>query len=417
MDAFSYTDGALHAEDTCVDDLAARFGTPLYVYSRQALTSAWKAYDEAFAEIDHLVCYAVKANSNLSVLQVMAGLGSGFDIVSVGELRRVLKAGGDPRQIVFAGVGKSDEELSEAISANILSINVESRSELRALSSLAGHVAKPVPISLRVNPDVDAKTHPYISTGLSENKFGIPMDEARALYLELGQSSQFEVLGIDIHIGSQLTDIAPYRAAIERALRLVDDLREHGVVIHHLNIGGGIGIQYRDESPPEPTKLAEIVRQPALDRGLKVLMEPGRSVVGNAGVLLTKVRFVKTNGVKQFAVVDAAMNDLIRPALYDAWQEIVPSRMRSNIEQVEYDVVGPICETGDFLGLKRSLAIEEGDLLAVRSSGAYGFVMSSNYNARLRAAEVLVDGEAVHLARARESYDDLIRGESLCDWV
>ena len=410
---FRYIDNRLHAESVDLEALAHEHGTPCYVYSRLAIEERWRAFDSAFADTPHLVCYAVKANGNLAVLDTLARLGSGFDIVSSGELQRVLRAGGEPARTVFAGVGKTGEEVAQALRAGVACINVESAQELQRVSEVAVSLGIDAPVSLRVNPDVDAQTHPYISTGLRDNKFGIPIGEAPALYRHGHGLPGLRMVGVDCHIGSQLVSLAPMAAALERVLRLVDALRGDGLSIEHVNVGGGMGIRYRDEQVPEPRALAEIIGSSVRDRGLSLLCEPGRAIVGNAGVLLTRVQYLKSNGDKHFAVVDAAMNDLLRPALYQAWQGIDPVNMapRKDVESRCYDVVGPVCESADFLGKDRDLALVQGDLLAVRSAGAYAFSMSSNYNARPRAAELLVDGDAVHLARRRENIDDLLTQE------
>ncbi len=410
MDYFNYRGGRLCAEEVELAAVAAEHGTPCYVYSRATIERHWRAFDEALAGQDHLVCYAVKANSNLAVLNVMARLGSGFDIVSVGELERVLRAGGDPDKIVFSGVGKRTDELRRALEIGIHCFNVESAQELERLDNVAGGMKRRAPVSLRVNPDVDAKTHPYISTGLKENKFGIDIGAAPALYARAAALRHIEVVGVDCHIGSQLTEVAPFVAALERVLTLIDRLAAQGIVLRHLDIGGGLGITYNSETPPSPAVYAAALCERLQGCGLKVLIEPGRAIVGNAGVLLTRVEYLKRAPQKNFAIVDAGMNDLIRPALYDAWQAIVPVVERPG-ETVRYDVVGPVCETGDFLGKDRALCIESGDLLAVRSAGAYGFSMSSTYNSRPRAAEVMVDGAKTYLVRARQGIEDLMAGE------
>ena len=412
MDYFNYRDGRLYAEDVALAAIAAEHGTPCYVYSRATIERHWHAFDNALGGQDHLVCYAVKANSNLAVLNVMARLGSGFDIVSVGELERVLRAGGDPAKVVFSGVGKRDDELRRALEAGIHCFNVESAGELERLNSVAGEMGRRAPASLRVNPDVDARTHPYISTGLKENKFGIDIAAAPQLYRHAANLPHIELIGVDCHIGSQLTEVAPFVAALERVLALIHDLAAQGVELRHLDIGGGLGITYNAETPPSPEVYATALREHLRGRKLKVLVEPGRAIVGNAGVLLTRVEYLKHTPHKNFAIVDAGMNDLLRPALYDAWQAVVPVAERDG-DLTHYDVVGPVCETGDFLGKQRPLCIEPGDLLAVRSAGAYGFSMSSTYNSRPRAAEVMVDGAKVHVVRARESIEDLMRGENV----
>ena len=410
MDHFSYRHGQLCAEEVSLTQIAAQHGTPCYVYSRATIERHWRAFDAALADVDHLVCYAVKANSNLGVLSVMARLGSGFDIVSVGELERVLRAGGDPNKIVFSGVGKRADELRRALEVGIHCFNVESAAELERLNEVAAEMGTRAPVSLRVNPDVDAKTHPYISTGLKENKFGIDIAEAPALYARAAQMAHIEIIGIDCHIGSQLTQVRPFVDALQRVLALVDQLAQQGITLKHLDIGGGLGITYREEMPPSPVDYAGALLPQLRARGMKVLIEPGRAIVGNAGILLTRVEYLKKTEHKNFAIADAAMNDLLRPALYGAWQEIVPVSPRGG-ELQPYDVVGPVCETGDFLGKDRALCIAPGDLLAIRSAGAYGFSMSSQYNSRPRAAEVMVDGEQVRVVRARETLEELMRGE------
>jgi len=412
MDHFLYRDGVLHAEDVALPELAARFGTPCYVYSRATIERHWRAFDDAFTGQPHLVCYAVKANSNLGVLSVLARLGSGFDIVSVGELERVLRAGGRAERVVFSGVGKREDEMRRALEAGIRCFNVESEAELDQLDRVAGSMGRRAPVSLRVNPDVDAKTHPYISTGLKENKFGIPIDAAPALYARAADMANVDIVGVDCHIGSQLTEVAPFVDALDRVLALVDALAAQGITIRHLDIGGGLGIRYHDETPPEPADYAAAMHRRLAGRELEILMEPGRAIVGNAGVLVTRVEYLKPTPAKHFAIVDAAMNDLLRPSLYGAWQDIVPVQPHDG-EAAHYDIVGPVCETGDFLGKDRALALEAGDLLAVRSAGAYGFSMSSNYNSRPRAAEVMVDGAEAHLVRARETLDQLMAGEAV----
>ena len=413
MDHFQYRDGALYAEAVALSDIADAFGTPCFVYSRATLERHWRAFDDALGEHPHLICYAVKANSNLAVLNVLARLGSGFDIVSGGELARVLAAGGEPGKILFSGVGKREDELAEALRVGIRCFNVESSSELRRLSRVAARLGLEAPVSLRVNPDVDAGTHPYIATGLKENKFGIPIAGAEAVYLEAARLPNIRVVGIDCHIGSQLTAVAPYVETLERVLALAERLAARGIDVTHVDLGGGLGIRYRDETPPEPAEQARALLAGINGQPYEILLEPGRAIVGNAGILLTRVELLKHSEYKNFAVVDAAMNDLIRPALYGAWQDIVAVLPRADGERRRYDVVGPICETGDFLGKDRDLALIAGDLLAVRSSGAYSFVMSSNYNSRPRAAEVMVDGETMHLVRPRETLADLYRDERL----
>ena len=399
-------------EGVALERIAHEVGTPCFVYSRAAIERAWRGYDRALAGIAHEVCYAVKANSNLAVIDVLGRLGAGFDIVSGGELERVLAAGVPAERIVFSGVGKRDPEMAAALAAGVGCFNVESDQELGRLAAIAARLGKQAPVSLRVNPDIDALTHPYITTGLRENKFGIPIDDAPALYAEAAASPSITVRGIDCHIGSQLASLDPFLDALERLLALVDSLARSGIRISHLNLGGGLGIRYRDESPPEPAELAGALVKRLAGRDLVLVLEPGRSIVGNAGVLLTRVEYLKRNGDKRFAIVDAAMNDLIRPALYGAWQEIVPVKPREGVPE-PFEIVGPVCESGDFLGHERPLVLEPGDLLAVRSAGAYGFVMSSNYNTRPRAAEVMVDGERYHVVRRRERARDLFAGESM----
>ncbi len=413
MDHFNYREGRLHAEDVPLDEIAERFGTPCYVYARATLEQHWHAFDCALAGRPHLVCYAVKANSNLAVLNLLARLGSGFDIVSGGELARVLAAGGDPGRVVFSGVGKQVWEIRRALEAGIRCFNVESEPELARIETVARELGRTAPVSLRVNPDVDAGTHPYISTGLKENKFGIDVEEALAVYRRAAASPHLEVAGIDCHIGSQLTRTEPFVDALERVLALADRLAEEGIAIQHLDLGGGLGIRYRDEEPPLPADYARALDAALGERDIEILIEPGRAIAGNAGVLLTRVEYLKTTPHKRFAIVDAAMNDLLRPALYGAWQEIVPVLPREDGEEAAWDIVGPVCETGDFLGKERRLRLARGDLLAVRSAGAYGFTMSSNYNSRPRAAEVMVDGGQAHLVRERERIEDLFASEHL----
>jgi diaminopimelate decarboxylase len=411
MSTFTRHDGRLFVEDVDLSTLALEHGTPLYVYSRAAIAQQWRAFDSALAGRAHLVCYAVKANSSLGVLNVLARLGSGFDIVSEGELQRVLRAGGDPRKVVFSGVGKREGEMRSALALGIYCFNVESEGELHRLNRVAGEMGKRAPVALRVNPDVDAKTHPYISTGLRDNKFGIGIDSAFAVYQRAAAMPHVDLVGIDCHIGSQLTETAPFVDALSRVLRLVDRLTDAGIVLRHINVGGGLGIRYRDETPPTPQEYVAALLNVLGARDCKLTLEPGRCIVGNAGVLLSRIEYVKRGESKNFAIVDAAMNDLIRPALYSAWQDIQPLHHQGRETRL-YDVVGPVCETGDFLGKDRELAIEPGDLLAVFSAGAYGFVMSSNYNTRPRAAEVLVDGAESYLIRRRETLDELFAGET-----
>ncbi|HHM04507.1 MAG TPA: diaminopimelate decarboxylase [Gammaproteobacteria bacterium] len=412
MDHFTSKTGVLHAEDVSLADIARRYGTPCYVYSRATIERHWRAFAEALAGQSHLICYSVKANSNLAVLNLLARLGSGFDIVSVGELERVLRAGGDPAKVVFSGVGKRRDELARALAVGIQCFNVESAAELQRLHEVAMEMGRRAPVSLRVNPDVDAGTHPYISTGLKENKFGIPVDQALALYAEAAALPHIELVGMDCHIGSQLTSVRPFVDALQRVLVLVDRLAGQGIALRHLDIGGGLGIPYRDEVPPSPGEYARAVKAALAGRELTLFIEPGRAIAGNAGVLLTRVEYLKHGPDKNFAIVDAGMNDLLRPALYQAWQAIVPVIPRDGTAET-YDIVGPVCETGDFLGKDRALVLAEGDLLAVRSAGAYGFTMSSTYNSRPRPAEVMVDGAQAHLVRARETVEGLMAGERL----
>lgn len=413
MDHFTYRNGRLCAEDVDLAEIARAHGTPCYVYSRATLERHWHAFDSAFAGRDHLVCYAVKANSNLAVLNILARLGSGFDIVSAGELERVLRAGGDASKVVFSGVGKRADEMRRALEVGIYCFNVESVAELERLNAVAAEMGMRAPVSLRVNPDVDARTHPYISTGLKENKFGIDIAEAPAAYARATELAHIDIVGVDCHIGSQLTEATPFVDALDRVLNLVEELAAQGIAIQHLDIGGGLGIPYSDETPPSPAEYATALLKKLEGRPYKILLEPGRAIAGNAGVLLTTVEYLKCTTHKNFAIVDAGMNDLIRPALYKAWQEIIPVLPNTDSESRLYDIVGPVCETGDFLGKDRQLNIQPGDLLAVRSAGAYGFVMSSNYNTRPRAAEVMVDGKNSHLVRAREKLEDLFAGESI----
>jgi diaminopimelate decarboxylase len=405
--------GGLRCENVALSAIAADLGTPTYVYSRAALTEQFQAYAEALRGTDHLICFAVKANSNLAVLDLLARLGAGFDIVSVGELERVLRAGGDPRKVVFSGVGKTAAEMARALGVGIHCFNVESLAELERLDRVAGELGLRAPVSLRVNPDVDAGTHPYIATGLAENKFGLPIDAARACYRRARELRNIEIRGIDCHIGSQLTALAPFEAALERVLLLVAELRRDGIELAHLDLGGGLGVRYRDETPPTPQAYVTALRRHTDALGVTLILEPGRSIVANAGVLLTRVEYLKENRGKHFAIVDAAMNDLVRPALYQAWMAIDPVVPRTDVPEHRYDIVGPVCETGDFLGRDRPLRLAEGDLLCVRSAGAYGFTMSSNYNSRPRAAEVLVDGDRYTVVRERETLADLMRGEHL----
>ena len=415
MEHFHYQHGLLHAEAVALPKIAESFGTPCYVYSRAALEQNFQAYESALADMDHLTCFAVKANSNVAVLNVLARKGAGFDIVSGGELTRVLKAGGRASQVIFSGLGKTTEEIAQALDAGILCFNVESEAELERINEVAGNKGKTAPVSLRVNPDVDAGTHPYISTGLKENKFGIDIKDAPAVYRKAAAMAHVDVIGVDCHIGSQLTSIEPYLDAIDRVLLLIDGLQAEGISIEHFDMGGGLGVIYDQEKPPAPSALISAVREKLADRKLKLILEPGRSIAANAGVFLTRVEYLKHSTHKHFAIVDGAMNDLLRPALYGAWQAIVPVDTRGDDQREEhlYDVVGPVCESGDFLGKSRWLRLAQGDLLAVRSAGAYGFVMSSNYNTRNRVPEILVDGGKTHLVRKRETVEQQLALESL----
>lgn len=411
---FHYQDDNLFAEQVPLESVARRYGTPCYVYSRAALEARWRAFDDALSGLRHRICYSVKANSNLGVLDVLARLGSGFDIVSIGELERVLAAGGDATKVVFSGVGKREAEMRRALEVGVHCFNVESRGELERLNDAAAALGVRAPVSMRVNPDVDADTHPHIATGLKKNKFGVPIGDAPALFSLAAALDNIIVKGVDFHIGSQLTSLAPFVDALDRALALVDALIASGISITHLNVGGGLGVRYGNETPPSVNDYAGAIATHMRGRDLELLVEPGRAIVADAGMLLTRVEYLKYGDEHNFAVVDAAMNDLLRPALYDAWHDIVPVERRAQGagETTLVDVVGPVCESADFLAKARSLAVDAGDLLAVASAGAYGFVMSSNYNTRPRAAEVLVDGDAMHLVRAREALGDLFAGES-----
>ncbi len=414
MDFFNYReDGELLAEQCAVSELVAQYGTPLYIYSRATIERHWKAFDAAAGDVPHLICYAVKANGNLAILNLLARLGSGFDIVSGGELARVIAAGGDAKKVVFSGVGKTEEEMRYALGQDILCFNVESEPELERLNQVAGSMGKVARISIRINPDIDAGTHPYISTGLKQNKFGIPIERAPEVYRYAASLPNLQITGVDCHIGSQLTEIAPFLEAVDKLLALIDELSAAGIKIHHLDVGGGLGVNYNDETPPHPSEYALALKQKLQDRDLTLMFEPGRAIMANAGILATKVEYLKAGEDRHFAIVDAAMNDLIRPSLYSAWMNIIPVNRSLPRDAHHYDVVGPICETGDFLGKDRELAIAPGDYLVVRSAGAYGFSMASNYNARSRAAEVLVDGEQPHLVREREPLASLWQFEHL----
>jgi len=402
----------LFIEDIALADIANEFSTPCYVYSKAAISASFSAYQAALKERDHLICYAVKSNSNIAVLQTLANLGAGFDIVSLGELERVLLAGGDPAKVVYSGVAKTANDMRRALQIGIHCFNVESEAELEVLNHTAAELGVSAAVSLRVNPDVDAKTHPYISTGLKENKFGIDINLAPAVYQHAAAMANISVVGVDCHIGSQLTEVQPFVDAMDRLLVLVDQLSELGIHLKHIDIGGGLGVRYQDEVAPSAAEYLAALLPQLEGRHETLVLEPGRSITANAGVLLTQVEYLKNNGEKNFAIVDAAMNDMLRPALYQAWMDIQPVT-DSDVETKTYDVVGPVCETGDFLGKDRPLAIAEGDCLCVFSAGAYGFVMSSNYNTRPRAAEIMVDGDQTHLVRARETIEDLVRGEQL----
>jgi len=413
MSNFNYQNNQLFAEAVPLSQIAELFDTPCYVYSRRALEQAYLAYENAFSGHNALICYAVKANSNLAVLNVLARLGAGFDIVSGGELERVLVAGGSADKIIFSGVGKTEDELRRALEAGIHCFNIESEAELERLNTIALDIGKIAPISLRVNPDVDAQTHPYISTGLKENKFGINIDQAFEVYRHAYSLSGVEPVGIDCHIGSQLTSLSPFADALQRLLQLIAKLADVGITLQHLDLGGGLGVRYQNETPPTPADYAAAITPLMGDTDLKLIFEPGRSISANAGVLLTRVEYLKDNGDKKFAVVDAAMNDLIRPALYQSWMDIIPVSNTAQGESALYDIVGPVCESSDFLGKDRELVLNDGDLLAVCSAGAYGFGMSSNYNTRNRCAEVMVDGNKAHLVRRRETYQDQLSLEKL----
>lgn len=400
-------------EDVPLHTIVQQYGSPCYAYSKKAISENFLDYQQAMGSRDHLICYAVKSNSNIAVLQTLAKLGAGFDIVSVGELERVLMAGGDPTKVVYSGVAKTAEEMRRALEVGIHCFNVESESELRLLNETAAETNQLAPVSLRVNPDVDAKTHPYISTGLKENKFGIDISRAKEVYQQAAKMENISVVGVDCHIGSQLTDITPFIEAMQHLLVLVDSLAELGIKLKHIDIGGGLGVRYQNETVPTLASYMQALEPLLKDRSETLVMEPGRSITANAGILLTQVQVIKKNGDKNFAIVDAAMNDMLRPALYDAWMDINTVEVISDHEEADYDVVGPVCETGDFLAKDRTLAITEGDYLYLSSAGAYGFTMSSNYNSRPRVAEVMVDGNMTHLIRARESIEDLVRGEQL----
>ena len=414
MDFFQYKNNQLMAENLPVKQLAEQFGTPLYVYSRATLERHWHAFNNAFGEHPHLVCFAVKSNPNIAILNIMAKLGSGFDIVSQGELERVLAAGGDAAKVVFSGVAKSHQEIARALEVNIRCFNVESEAELLRINQIAGEMGKIAPISLRVNPDVDAHTHPYISTGLKENKFGVSVEQAREVYKVAATLPNIKIVGMDCHIGSQLTELQPFLDAVDRLIVLMEQLKQDGIHLKHLDLGGGLGVTYTDETPPHPTDYAKALWEKlSAFSELEIIVEPGRAITANAGILVTKVEYLKSNESRNFAIVDAGMNDMIRPALYQAYMNILEIDRTLAREEKIYDVVGPICETSDFLGKQRKLAIAEGDYLAQRSAGAYGASMSSNYNSRPRTAEVMVDGDKAHLIRRREALNELWQLESL----
>ena len=414
MDFFQYKNNQLMAENLPVKQLAEQFGTPLYIYSKATLERHWHAFDNAFGEHPHLVCFAVKSNPNIAILNVMAKLGSGFDIVSQGELERVLAAGGDAAKVVFSGVAKSHQEIARALEVNIRCFNVESEAELLRINQIAGEMGKIAPISLRVNPDVDAHTHPYISTGLKENKFGVSVEQAREVYKLAATLPNIKIVGMDCHIGSQLTELQPFLDAVDRLIVLMEQLKQDGIHLKHLDLGGGLGVTYTDEAPPHPTDYAKALWEKlSAFSELEIIVEPGRAITANAGILVTKVEYLKSNESRNFAIVDAGMNDMIRPALYQAYMNILEIDRTLAREEKMYDVVGPICETSDFLGKQRKLAIAEGDYLAQRSAGAYGASMSSNYNSRPRTAEVMVDGDKAYLIRRREALNELWQLESL----
>lgn len=413
MSSFNYQSGQLFAEDVSVAEIGQRFHTPCYIYSRAALERNWNQFNQAFGDLPHLICYSVKANSNLAVLNLLARLGSGFDVVSGGELERVIAANGKANQCVFSGVGKQDHEIRQALDAGIYCFNIESVAELTRINSIAAETNRKAPISVRLNPDVDPKTHPYIATGMKEHKFGIDMEQAIEIYQQAQHMQYIKVIGVDCHIGSQLTELTPIREALLTLLKLIDSLADLGIKMGHINIGGGLGVKYQDEHPPSATEYVEMLSDTLKGRQLKVIIEPGRSIAANAGILLTQVQYIKRHQHKHFAIVDAAMNDLLRPALYQAWHDIMPVQPHESGQAQPYDIVGGVCESGDFLGKDRSLILKEGDLLAIKSAGAYGFTMSSNYNSRPRAAEVMVDGDQTYLIRRRESVTQLYAGEML----
>jgi diaminopimelate decarboxylase len=415
MNYFEYRDDQLYAEEVAVADLARRIGTPMYIYSARTLRRHFRVFDEAFAGTDHLICYAMKALANLSILKLFASMGAGFDIVSVGELMRCLRIGADPRKIVYSGVGKTDEEIAAALEAGILMINVESRPELRRISEVARRMKRHAPVSIRVNPDLDPGTHPHIATGHRDSKFGVPLSQVDEYYAEARELPNLDIVGLSTHIGSQITDTSPFAEAAGKTAAIVKRLRAAGIALRYLDVGGGLGIPYQEEPPP-PAEYARTLLKPLSGLGVKIIAEPGRVLVGNAGIMVTRVLYVKETDVKRFIVVDGAMNDLIRPVLYEAYHAIVPVDRRSAGKPIVADVVGPVCESGDFFARDRELpAPREGDLLALMSAGAYGFVMASNYNGRPRPPEVLVDGAEAHIVRERESFDDLVRGEHIVE--
>ena len=413
MDYFNYREQQLFAEDVAVSNIVEQYGSPCYIYSKATLERHWHAFNDAFGSHAHLICYAVKANSNIAILNLLARLGSGFDIVSIGELERVKAAGGDPKKIVFSGVGKRKDEITAALKTGIRCFNIEVPEELDRINQLAGELGVIAPVSFRVNPDVDAKTHPYISTGLKENKFGIDIVSAINEYQRAANMPHIKIVGIDCHIGSQLTETRPFLDALDRVLHIINILEEKGIILEHVDLGGGLGICYDTEKPPEPSTYIEAILERLGSNAYEILLEPGRAIVGNAGVLVTKVEYLKPTVDKNFAIVDAAMNDLVRPSLYNAWQKIIPVNQESIAAPMTWDIVGPICETGDFLGKDRVLKLTRGDLLAIRSSGAYGFTMSSNYNSRPRVAEIMVDGQTTHLIKKRETLAELWANEAL----
>ena len=413
MDYFNYKNENLHAENVAIKDIVQQYGSPCYVYSKATFEKHWHAFNDAFSNQAHLICYAVKANSNIAILNVLARLGSGFDIVSMGELERVLAAGGEPKKIVFSGVGKREDEIIRALQVGIRCFNIEVAGELDRINQLAGELNLIAPISFRVNPDVDAKTHPYISTGLKENKFGIDTESAIHEYCRAAKMKSVKIVGIDCHIGSQLTETRPFLDALDKILPIIELLKTKGITLEHLDLGGGLGICYQDEKPPEPSSYIHEILEHLGENSYEILLEPGRAIAGNAGILVTRVEYLKKTADKNFAIIDAAMNDLVRPSLYNAWQNIIPVDNTSQAENLNWDLVGPICETGDFLGKNRMLKLTEGNLLVIRSSGAYGFTMSSNYNSRPRVAEIMVDGSQIHLIRKRESLESLWENEYL----